>query len=217
MSSRRRVSKPAAATTAAAARRPAVDEGGPTEPKRVSAPEPCGFIEALSATFDSSRVLLRLLFFLNADRTKYVSVGFYPARNYEPCVEFGGAKQKPVIIAQQHVTMLANRLLDIVHSVCDAEQFTYSDGLFRINSTGSYKVTRLNFDKAYVYFKQAELQSLYHIFYVLQSQLSYMLALPDVLTYATNALASTTYFPPHADTTDYVLWYQLFDELKMPL
>ena len=32
--------------------------------------------------FDPKRVLLRLLFFINEDRTKYVSVGFYPVRDY---------------------------------------------------------------------------------------------------------------------------------------
>jgi len=33
--------------------------------------------------FDPKRVLLRRLFFINEDRTKYVSVGFYPfATNY---------------------------------------------------------------------------------------------------------------------------------------
>jgi hypothetical protein len=91
MLSRRRVSQPAATSTRRTAT--ATSEGGPSEPKRptVSAPEPCGFIEALSATFDPSRVPLRRLFFLNADRSKYVSVGFYPTRNYEPCLELGGA------------------------------------------------------------------------------------------------------------------------------
>jgi hypothetical protein len=39
--------------------------------------------------FDPKRVLLRRLFFINEDRTKYVSVGFYPARDYLPLVEFG--------------------------------------------------------------------------------------------------------------------------------
>ena len=39
--------------------------------------------------FDPKRVLLRRLFFINEDRTKYVSVGFYPARDYLPQVEFG--------------------------------------------------------------------------------------------------------------------------------
>ena len=31
--------------------------------------------------FDPNWVLLRRLFFINEDRTKYVSVGFYPARD----------------------------------------------------------------------------------------------------------------------------------------
>lgn len=41
-----------------------------------------------------------------------------------------------------------------------------------------------------------------------------MLALPNFLNYVTLALASTTYvdLPPVA--TDYMLWYELFEELK---
>jgi len=39
--------------------------------------------------FDPKRILLRRLFFINDDWTKYVSVGFYPARDYQPLVEFG--------------------------------------------------------------------------------------------------------------------------------
>jgi hypothetical protein len=39
--------------------------------------------------FDPKRVLLRRLFFINDVRTKYVSVGFYPASNYLPLFEFG--------------------------------------------------------------------------------------------------------------------------------
>jgi hypothetical protein len=34
-------------------------------------------------------MLLRRLFFINEYRTKYVSVGFYPASDYLPLVEFG--------------------------------------------------------------------------------------------------------------------------------
>jgi hypothetical protein len=207
MASRKRVSQPAPHT-------------GP-EPKQPTVrapPEPCGIIEALNPAFDPSRVLLRRLFFLNADKTKYVSIGFYPTRNYEPCVELGGAKQKPVILTQQYVTTLGNHLPDIVQSVCVGEQFTYSYAPFRINSTGSYKVTRVTVDKAYMYLKQTELVTLFHMFYVIQSQLSfYMLALPDVLTYVTKAMASTTYVTPDPGATDSILWYQLFDELKMPV
>jgi hypothetical protein len=104
----------------------AADKGGPSETKRltVSAPKPCGIIDALSAAFDTSSVLLRRLFFVNADRTKYVRIGFYPSRNYETFLEFGGAKEMPVILAQQHVTTLGKRLSDVVQFVCNAELFT---------------------------------------------------------------------------------------------
>ena len=44
---------------------------------------------AAKPAFDPQRVLLRRLFFLNANETKYVSVGFYPARDSLPLVEFG--------------------------------------------------------------------------------------------------------------------------------
>jgi len=40
-------------------------------------------------SFDPKWILLRRLFFINEDRTKYVSLGFYPARDYLPLVEFG--------------------------------------------------------------------------------------------------------------------------------
>jgi len=32
--------------------------------------------------FDTKRFLLRRMFFINEDKTKYLSVGFYPTRDY---------------------------------------------------------------------------------------------------------------------------------------
>jgi len=40
-----------------------------------------------SPAFEPQRVLLGRLFLINSYRTKYVSVGFYPARDYQPLVE----------------------------------------------------------------------------------------------------------------------------------
>ena len=57
------------------------------------------------------RVLLRRAFF-NPERTKYVSVGFYSSQNYEPYLEIGGARLKPIVFSQQDVT-LAERLPDL--------------------------------------------------------------------------------------------------------
>jgi hypothetical protein len=66
------------------------DEGSP-EPKR-QAPDCLAYVEPISPIFDPERVLLRRVFFVNADKSKYVSVGFYPARNYKPMVEFGSGE-----------------------------------------------------------------------------------------------------------------------------
>jgi hypothetical protein len=41
-------------------------------------------------------VLLRRIFFIDTDKTRYVSVGFYPARNFDVLVEFGGPKLRPM-------------------------------------------------------------------------------------------------------------------------
>jgi len=64
--------------------------------------------------FYPKRVLLRRLFFINEDRTKYVSVGFYHARNYLPLVEFGFLRRaggpKTLILSDEHVDSLAETL-----------------------------------------------------------------------------------------------------------
>ena len=45
-------------------------------------------------SFDRKRVLLRRLFFINEDRTKYVYVGLYPARDYVQLVELRGYSER---------------------------------------------------------------------------------------------------------------------------
>jgi len=65
--------------------------------KRVRPPEFDTFnfyAEYVNLIFDSKRVLLRLPFFIDEDRTKYVSFGFHSARDYQPFVEFGSIKKK---------------------------------------------------------------------------------------------------------------------------
>jgi len=56
-------------------------------PKLVRAPdfETCNFyVEAVNPMLDPKRVLLRRLFFIDVDRPRYVSVGFYPSRETYP-------------------------------------------------------------------------------------------------------------------------------------
>ena len=64
------------------------------DPKRKApAFDTCNYlIEAISPDFDPNRELLQRVFFINEENTRYVSIGFYPVRNYQPLVAFGGSK-----------------------------------------------------------------------------------------------------------------------------
>ena len=97
----------------------------PTQPT-VRAPEldPCTYVEFVTHAFDSNRVLLLRLFFLN-NKSKYVSVGFYPTQNYQPLVEFGGAKILPKLLTSDYVAVMAERLPGLVEAVCQNEQHQY--------------------------------------------------------------------------------------------
>ena len=75
--------------------------------------------------FHPKRVLLRRLFFINEDRTKYVSVGFYTARDSLPLVEFGVLRRawgpKTLILGDEQVDALAETLPTLRGDVCRVE------------------------------------------------------------------------------------------------
>jgi len=93
-------------------------------PKRVRPPEfdTCNFYaKAVNPIFDPKRVLLRRLLFIDEVRTKYVSVGFYPARDYHPFVEFGSIRKNGstiLILHDRQVNQLAEYLPRICESMC---------------------------------------------------------------------------------------------------
>jgi hypothetical protein len=66
--------------------------------------------DAVSKFFDPRGLILRPIFFIDRDRTIYVSVGFYPARNYDVLVEFGRLKLNTIVLAALHVRTLAEHL-----------------------------------------------------------------------------------------------------------
>ena len=65
-------------------------------------------------TYDPKCVLLRRLFFINEDSTKYVSVGFCPARNYMTPVNFRvvliGGGPKTIKLSDEKVDAMAEGL-----------------------------------------------------------------------------------------------------------
>jgi len=67
-------------------------------------------IEGISPAFDPNRALLRSVFFLDENRTRYVSVAFYPSMSYMPMVVFGGSKIGPIRLSVQQVMALVEHL-----------------------------------------------------------------------------------------------------------
>jgi hypothetical protein len=105
---------------------------------------------AVNSAFGAQRVPLRRLFFINANKTKYVSVGFYPARDYLPLVEFGvSCGSKSIILKDEQVYTLAQCLPTIADAVCkEGEEGTpvikCESGNFRLRMPRSRRgLTRL--------------------------------------------------------------------------
>jgi len=86
---------------------PATD-GGSVPKDAVDHDTTGSYAEVNSLLFDPNRILLRRVFFLDPDKTKYISLGLYPARNYQPLVEIGSTNVRPILLTDQHVKTLAN-------------------------------------------------------------------------------------------------------------
>ena len=97
-------------------------------------PTTVSYTEATSLLFDLNRVLIRRVFFLNPDKTRYISVGYYPTRNCQPLVEIGTPKQHPILLTDHHVTTQAEHLPAHVDSLWLDEFYNVRDGDFSMHS-----------------------------------------------------------------------------------
>jgi len=80
--------------------------------------------EGISLAFDPNRALLRSVFFLDENRTRYVSVAFYPSMSYMPMVEFGGSKIGPIRLSAQQVMALVEHLPRLCDARCTNAHYT---------------------------------------------------------------------------------------------
>ena len=99
-----------------------------------------------TALANPNRAMLRRVFFIAEDKSKFVSVGFYPARGYQPLAEFGGAKKLPLLLNAQQLQTMAD-IAGLCNALSTNEHFSTKDGDFKMNTTGSYKIARVYLDK----------------------------------------------------------------------
>jgi len=170
--------------------------------------------------FNPKRVLLRRMFFINEDKTKYVSVGYYPARDYQPLVEFGAIRRgvsKCLILAYDQLAALADCLPSIRDSMCvggDRVVIKCEGGNFRIHTLKRHGSPRLFVGTEYISLTQPDMDYLVQVFPILKQQLRYYIsALPGVLSYVTSSLASTSFVEPPLNASTLINYPLLYEEL----
>ena len=150
-------------------------------------------METVATTLgDPNRALLRSVFFVAEDKSKYVSVGYYPARDYQPLAEFGGAKKLPLLLNVQQLQTMAENIAALCDALCTNEYYV-KEGDFRMNTTGSYRFARVYLGKQHMTFTY-ELRNLAYIMYMIENQMTfYIAAMTDVIAYIDTAHSFTTY------------------------
>jgi len=140
-------------------------------------------------------------------------------RIIEPLVEFGGTRLLPFVLTAEYFNILAERLPGLVEAICRNEHFQWrsEDKVFRMNSTGSYRVARLTLDKHWISFKLHELRNLLYIFYMItnQSLMYAVIGRCSSLCKHCNGLWQLCRTAPTASKS--IIYSQLFDELKSPV
>ena len=155
------------------------------EEERLPSCDMCTYWPANPA-FEPKRVLLRCMFFINEDKTRYVSVGFYPARDYQPLVEFCAIQRggpKSLNLTDEQFDTLAGRLPAIRDSMLvgvDRFIIKCESGNIRLHPPKKHGSDRLFVGTEYISLTQPEMDYLVRVFHTLQQQLrDYIIALPD--------------------------------------
>jgi len=128
---------------------------GLPDPTSVPAPPPeldtC--LDVVSTVLaNPNRAMLRRVFFIAEYKSKFVSVGYSPARGYQPLAEFGGAKNLPLLLDAQRLQTLAENIATLCNTLSANEHFSKKDGDFKMNTTGSYRIARVYLGKQYLSF-----------------------------------------------------------------
>jgi hypothetical protein len=172
--------------------------------KRVVVPTPC------------EAVLHRRLYFLNSKRSRFISFGYYPNKNYEPYVEIGGAKCG-VLLSPYFFTTLINHLPKLVENLNNKQEYRCVEETFRLRLVGEKRVT-LKCDGMCICLNINDVNFLLCNSNVLQHQLArYIFATNDVRLYVSKCVNSKVYVPADEGSSQYVLYDILCDELNSSL
>jgi len=125
--------------------------------------------------YDPKRVLLRRMFFINEDKTKYVSNSYYTARDYQPLVDFDAIRwggSECLILAVENVASIRNSMCvggDRVVIKCES-------GNFRVHTPRGHGSARPFVATEYLSLTQPDMDYPVRIFHILQQICANILA-----------------------------------------
>ena len=92
---------------------------------------------------------------------------------------------------------MAYNIVTLCNALSTNEHYKKTDGDFKMNTIGSYRVARVYLGKQYLSFTYKELRNLTYIMYMIQNQMTFYIgAMTDVMAYIDTAHSSATYLEP---------------------
>jgi hypothetical protein len=162
----------------------------------------------------AERVLLRRLYFLNSDRSKYVCLGFYPNRGYRAFFELGGVRQAPVVLTPSLIRSLALHLPKLCDHLVKDEQLKCNEMSFRMQTVAENSA-KIVFEHTSITLRLHELQYLVLNLTTLANQVAwYKLAKADVSGYMQIEVGAVSYVPPKGPSCLYMEYEVLFEEIN---
>jgi hypothetical protein len=163
----------------------------------------------------SEKVVLRRLYFLNSERSKYAFLGFYPQRGYRAFFELVEARRPSVVLPPLLFPTMARHIPRLCEHLVRGEQYKCDELSFRVQ-TAANNSARVTFDRASITLKLQELEYIMRNLTTLANQLArYKLAEADVLTYAQSVGGATNVVPPSKEQgCVFVQYVVLFEEIN---
>lgn len=92
-------------------------------------------------------VLLGRVYFMNNEKSKYVSVGVSSRSQLQSCVEFGTPRRTPVALTSYDLSTLSQHLPKLCENMCNNQTYACKKLLFRLQASGRGSVAKVTYDK----------------------------------------------------------------------
>jgi hypothetical protein len=161
-------------------------------------------------------VVHRRIYFLNKDRSRFVSFGYYPDRKYEPYVEIGGVKCG-VILSPYYFTSLVNHLPKLAEHLSKNQAYRCDEESFHLRLPNGKRNVTIQCDGLRISIGENDVNFLLSNSTVLLYQVGrFLFATPDVQSYAAKC-TNSTFVCPGDEVSKYVLYDVICDELNSSL